>query len=621
MAWHGRTLALAFVLVVFACTGSSGAEPSTRPRPEVVTGGTLRLAVPDHGLSLFADLDPQAVWSGVGFELFRCCLLRTLLSYNGRPTEQGGAELRADLAEGVPEVSADGLTWTFRLRSGVEYAPPLEDTEIVSADLVRALEREATPVSAPAYPFYYSVIKGFDEYAAGTADSIIGLETPDERTLVVRLHEPTSDLGYRFSLPATAPIPPDAAEGHEDGYGPFLIASGPYMIEGAQDLDPTLPPAQQQPVSGFVPASLKGDTVEEPGSLTLVRNPSWEPSTDDLRPAYPDRIEIALGGDPDELAAAVERSELDMVFAASGTAQQVERYQEDPALADRLFVDPNDTTLTVSMNLAVPPFDDVHVRRAVNLAIDKAALVELLARPPYGPFGLSVGIVATHIAPDSLEGNLLSGYDPYPNDLAGARAEMRLSGYDGDGDGRCDAAACRDVVALVNGDPEQGRSIQRDLAAIGVDLAIEPLPVGAFFRRLTDPATRTPMGIGAAWGKDYPNGSGWFPPLFASSQLELDEPMSWTLVGATKEQLEGWGYSVTSVPNVDDRIDRCLALLGLTQTECWAELDRYLMMEIVPWVPYVTLAHAQTVSERVVGYSFDQFAGEPALDRIQLAPG
>ena len=45
------------------------------------------------------------------------------------------------------------------------------------------------------------------------------------------------------------------------------------------------------------------------------------------------------------------------------------------------------------------------------------------------------------------------------------------------------------------------------------------------------------------------------------------------------------------------------------------------MTEVVPWVPYMFIEHAQVVSERVVAYSFDQSAGLPALDRIALAPG
>ena len=45
------------------------------------------------------------------------------------------------------------------------------------------------------------------------------------------------------------------------------------------------------------------------------------------------------------------------------------------------------------------------------------------------------------------------------------------------------------------------------------------------------------------------------------------------------------------------------------------------MTEVVPWVPYMFVNFVQVVSERVVGYSFDQFGGQPALDRIALAPG
>ena len=66
-----------------------------------------------------------------------------------------------------------------------------------------------------------------------------------------------------------------------------------------------------------------------------------------------------------------------------------------------MFLHEDDVFWSVMMNVAVPPFDDVHVRRAVARAIDRAALVELLSEPPYGPFGFSWGEVATHMAPGS----------------------------------------------------------------------------------------------------------------------------------------------------------------------------------------------------------------------------
>ena len=111
-------------------------------------------------------------------------------------------------------------------------------------------------------------------------------------TLVVHLTHPAGDLADLFAMPATAPIPPvprssrfGVAEG-VDGYGRFLVASGPYMIEGSEDLDLSVPPEDRAPISGYVPGR----------SLTLVRNPSWERESDALRPAYVDRIEVTIVG-------------------------------------------------------------------------------------------------------------------------------------------------------------------------------------------------------------------------------------------------------------------------------------------------------------------------------------
>jgi hypothetical protein len=72
---------------------------------------------------------------------------------------------------------------------------------------------------------------------------------------------------------------------------------------------------------------------------------------------------------------------------------------------------------------------------------------------------------------------------------------------------------------------------------------------------------------------------------------------------------------------VDDRIDRCLALLGLAQTECWAELDRYLMEEVVPMAPLMTRSRLFLLSGRVASWSYSEYGVRPAFDRISLVPG
>ena len=147
-------------------------------------------------------------------------------------------------------------------------------------------------------------------------------------------------------------------------------------------------------------------------SLTLVRNPSWEAATDDLRPAYPDRIELPMTGTAEEDSRKVDRGELDLVFDANAPVDQVARYRTDPELSKRTITVPCDWVFAIPMNLAVRPFDDIHVRKAVSLAINKAGLRRLLNARPFW-WGYAWGIPTGHIAIDAITENLLVGYDPY----------------------------------------------------------------------------------------------------------------------------------------------------------------------------------------------------------------
>ncbi len=637
---RSRAVALAAVLALAAaCTGSDGGSlgPSAPPTHELWRGGTLRLAFAGDA---FEQLDPQREYYFPSWELFRCCLLRTLFSYNGLPASEGGAEARPDLADGQPEISADGLTWTIRVKPGIRYAPPLEDVEITAQDFVRALMREASPVAAVGYPFYYSVIRGFDAYASGDADTISGLETPDEHTLVVRLTEPAGDLPNRLAMAAAAPIPPNpyrpdealgAAEGH-DRYGPFLIASGPYMIEDSSDLDLSASPGEQEPVGGYTPTRYdeQGRAIAQ-GSLVLVRNPSWDPATDDLRAAYADRIEVQLGGalsgayraDSKELSEAVEAGTLDHVLDLVSTRAQVRRYRSDPAMEGRVTTEPTGFQFYVLLNLAVPPFDDLHVRKAVAYAMDEAELVRtaLAERTDFG--FANQAVVATHIAPDDIEAGLLADYDPYPTSLELARREMALSGYDRDRDGRCDAPECRRVLALVRSDkvgPRTADVMRASLASIGVDMRIDSVSPLRFNPRIFDEREKVPFSMGFRYASDYPNASTHFLLLFASFSITEWIGNS-SLLGASPSQLRRWGYDVTRVPSADDRIDRCMAMTGSAQNECWAELDRYLMDEVVAVIPYLASESTFVVSERVASWSHSVATTQLALDRIALAPG
>ncbi len=230
-------------------------------------------------------------------------------------------------------VSADGLTYTFTIKPGIKYAPPLQDVQVTAQDFIRAIEREADPkASSGGYPFYYSVIEGFDDYGAGKADSITGLSAPDDQTLVVKITEPAGDLPWRFAMPATAPIPPNpadpnavlgVADGHTTNYGRFIVGTGPYMFEGSESLDFSVPAKDQQPVAGYVPGR----------QIVLVRNPSYDPATDGLRPAYPDRIEATIGGDVADLYNKVDTGEVDYVADIAPPANVLQEYATNPGQA------------------------------------------------------------------------------------------------------------------------------------------------------------------------------------------------------------------------------------------------------------------------------------------------
>jgi len=602
-------------LAAAACGGGaeSAAEPSVPPPPaqtndEPPRGGTLQVGLVDwaaheeaytspDGQAHYA-LYPQFEYYGPAFELFRCCLLRTLLSYNGTPTAEGGAEPRPDLAAELPTVSSDGLTWTFRLKPGLHYAPPYEDVEITSPDVVRGIERMFNPPNASmaeafgrltigGYESYYQpLIEGTEAFASGTADSISGLETPDDYTLVVHLTEPTGDLAERFTLPATAPIPPGGADGHDDGFGSSLVASGPYMV------------------SRYMPG----------GQLVLARNPSWDQSTDELRAAYADRIVLTIGLGEDGAYRQVEAGELDLVLDWPAPPDLLREYQSDPAKSDRVVVIPLDEMVFGALNVAVPPFDDVHVRRAVNLAVDKRRLVEAFG-------GAEAARVATHVAPDSLEGNLLLEYDPYATaehggDLTAAREEMALSRYDRDADGICDDASCKGVRVLLMSDrwTELADPVVDALHEVGLESAVEEVDLSEFYESLGGAQEPFGLALNLGFSKDFPNASSWFPILFGGGTNP-------SLVGADSEQLEDWGYPATSVPSVGSEMDACKVLVGGAQAQCWAQLDQLLMEEVVPWIPYLLQNETRIVSNRVARLSVDQYTTLPSLDRVELEGG
>ena len=220
----------------------------------------------------------------------------------------------------------------------------------------------------------------------------------------------------------------------------------------------------------------------------LVRNPSWDASTDELRPAYADRIETTIGGTAEDIALKIDAGDMDLGLDAVPPANQVQQYTTDPDLKDRIHADPSDAVRFLEMNLANPPFDDIHMRKAMNWALDKQGFLQLRGGPIFGD-------IAGHIMVNSLENNLLLDYDPYATpdgggDIQKAMEEIKQSKYDADGDGVCDAPACSDVLTMSDSAdpyPKQLALLQQVIQPLGITLNPKPLERSTMYARCEDP--------------------------------------------------------------------------------------------------------------------------------------
>jgi ABC-type transport system substrate-binding protein len=535
------------------------------------------------------------------------------MTYRGVPNFEGTQPV-PDLATAHPSVSTDGTTWTFHLRAGIHYAPPLQNLEVTSGDIVRALLRVGTDDAGrgPGAQYLQS-IDGFSEYASGQAATIAGISTPDAHTLRIRQVRSDRSIEHVFALPFTAPIPPlpgDAeaklgvATGHPfastfqggppqaEGYGPFLVATGPYMVEGAEELDYTVPPKAQTPASGFTP----GWWFDDPGSLVLVRNPSWDSATDPNRPALPDRLDVSITPADNPYPGLADGS-IDLVMGENPPPGVLRDFAASPEMQERITRSASSFSRFMTINVAQQPFDDVHVRRATALVLDKESLMP------------SDETVASHLIPDPLVGGLLSSWNAFPlvapgGDVEAARAEMDLSHYGSDG--RCTGPACTVTVVPP---PEASTATIRSFR-----LALRSIGIEAIFRDAdcSDPNGHVALCF-TGWFTDFPDAGNMITAFLGSNK-----GFQPSLLGATTLQLERWAYRTRHVPSVDLDYERCRTWSGVQAAMCWARLDQLLTSGIVALVPISTVELVRVRSGDITGFAIDQAFGEPALDRISV---
>jgi peptide/nickel transport system substrate-binding protein len=277
------------------------------------------------------------------------------------------------------------------------------------------------------------------------------------------------------------------------------------------------------------------------------------------------------------------------------------------------------------MNLAAAPFDDIHVRKAANLVMDKAGILQAWG-------GEINGEIATHIQPPALTGGSPTNeeYDPYatPNfagDVDAAMDEMRQSVYDTDGDGLCDAPECSGVVMVNrNTSPwtESEAVVVDSLAQIGIEVDVREAE--DHYTIMQTVSNEVPISMNPGWGKDFPDSSSFVGFLFDGRGIACEGNYNYSLVGLTQDKADECGIEFEDVESVDADIDNCkqVALEGDVDAtnQCWIALDERLMEEIVPWVPYLWPTIITTIGPAVTAWDFDQFAGTTAFSKVAVDP-
>jgi peptide/nickel transport system substrate-binding protein len=539
--------------------------------------------------------------------LYNNLMLRNLVGYTHEAGAKGNV-LVPDLATDLGEISEDGLTYTFTLKDGVMFGPPLS-RPITSEDVAYAFERIGTEALVAQYGFYYTVIEGMEEFTAGDAKTISGIETPDDKTITFTLTQPTGDFLYRVAMPAAAPVPPEVGKCFKKAgeYGRNVVSSGPYMFEGSDQVDATSC-ATIKPVSGFDPTR----------RLSLVRNPDYDQATDDTRENNIDGLEYTLNTNIKDIFNKIEAGELEGEVEAP-PAEVLRKYSTTSDLKDMIKVEAGDRTWYITMNLAQPPFDDIHVRKALNWVMDKGGLQRAWGGPIRGE-------IANHIVPDTMFNGDLDDYAPYgtendAGDVEKAKEEMKQSAYDTDQDGLCDAPECEGVLFVNRNTPpwtDMEPIIEQAAAKIGIKLNTREFEDA--YPVIQDTGKKVPVSAVPGWGKDYADPS-TFMVLFDSRSILPQGNVNYSLVGLTEEQAAKDKIEIAGsgdIPSVDADIDKCNVLLDEERLTCWEDLDKKLMEEVVPWVPYLDAANVDIIGPAVSKYEYDQFGGEAAFARLAV---
>ncbi|MGZ5871256.1 MAG: ABC transporter substrate-binding protein [Bradyrhizobium sp.] len=236
----------------------------------------------------------------------------------------------------------DFKTWTFKLRPGVKF----QDGTPFNAEAVKAnFDRQKDPANKCRCAFYI----------AGTHD----VQALDELTVVYNLNEPAVNLPALLTTQSSNNVvqSPTAWKTKGDDYNRNPVGTGPYILK----------------------SWIAGDR------MVLERNPDyWNKGH-----PYLDRIVLKPLPDAQSRFASLQSGEADIVWDDEYDADNIQKAQKDPKMTVHTYA--GSGAAVYAFNTKVAPFDDVRVRRALVMAIDRKkmsqAITNGLARPASNPYG------------------------------------------------------------------------------------------------------------------------------------------------------------------------------------------------------------------------------------------
>jgi ABC-type oligopeptide transport system substrate-binding subunit len=153
------------------------------------------------------------------------------------------------------------------------------------------------------------------------------------------------------------------------------------------------------------------------------------------------------------------------------------------------------------------------------------------------------------------------------------------------------------------------------LDKIGIKVKPRELASSAAYTTIQTVKNKIPIALNAGWGKDYADPYAFVGALFDGRSIIATGNTNYPLIGLTPDKAKELDVSIpagVTVPSVDSDVDTCQKIPNTQadqRNECFANIDKKLMEEAVPWVPYLWVNNLTVTGKTVTKWEFDQFAG------------